>query len=245
MNWKSYLSMLLAVVVVIFLSLSSAQAETSDGWRMGMLTQGKTTGWFVKSVEGELNQGVDGVPLMPQTVSTDSKGNTTTTVNVINPWRFTWKVKDKVIGDYVGKYVVVKYHKDLMRNMLSEDTNRYVDEVYPIDKSPMPEMAGAASASRASKADGALIGRVVQVSRTGIAVKTWEATIQVGTSGGQYKFMTLENEDVYKACVEALKRAKLVQIKYAKLGIANAMSFANNDFRILEVIAADKVDNGL
>lgn len=224
-------------VISIILSLviySFSSAEVSDGYRMGMITNVQSTGWFVKSIEGELLMGVDGVPLKETFTSTDSKGNTTTHTNIINPWSFTYKGNIPMISAQVGQYLVVHYTKSFIRNPFAEDTAYSVDLYEPIDMSPIEDSISVPG-FLSSKAEGALVGRIVQASYHGLAIKTYEATIQVGVGGGQYKFMTIGNEDVYKYSIEVLKRAKLVKIYYEKLGIMNIGSFSNNDYRIIKI----------
>lgn len=212
-----------------------ALAEVSDGWRMGLVVDGKESGWVSKSFEGELNMGVDGMPMTITRRRVDGKGKTRTVEDVVNPWRFT-SGKAGNPAPWVGKYVFVKYTRKFLRNPLAADTHYDVTEIHDILDTPMPSDSSATDGSkRVAKADGALVGRIVQASRHGLAVKTLELTVQVGNGGGQYKFMSCADDAVYDFAVEALKRAKMVRISYEKLGIMSIGSFANTDFRITRI----------
>lgn len=220
--------------IFIFVFPIVSFANVSEGYRMGRLVETRETGWFVKSRESLLMMGIDGQPMKVETKSTDSKGKTTYRTNIINPWKFTSKLNG--IGTFIGDYVWVEYTKSYFRNVLIEDTPYDVTAISKINDKFSGELSSVEAKNyRPAKAEGALICRLVQTSKTGVAVKTYEATVQVGGTGGDYRFMTIEDEDIYKFSIDALKSGALVKVIYEKLGIGSIGSFSNTDYRITKI----------
>lgn len=221
-------------VAFIFIFPIVSIANVSEGYRMGRLVESKETGWFIKSRESLLMMGIDGQPMKEETTITNSDGKSSKVVNIINPWKFTSKLEN--IQLFIGDYVWTQYNKKFIKNILVEDTPYDVIDIQKVDKGIQKDLESVEVKNfRPIKAEGALVCRIVQASKTGIAVKTFEATVQVGGTGGDYRFMTIEDNDIYDFAVKTLKAGALVKVIYEKLGITSIGSFSNTDYRIIKI----------
>lgn len=228
------------VAVLLSLSLvSTCYAEYSSGYRMGLLQRYQESGWINKSGEGELNMGNEGIPLIE--TYKDSKGKIHK--NYINPWRFSDENFNPSTNQFIGEYVWIEYENKYINNPFAADTSYRSKQIHSVDPSLLDGISSSEDEGydATAKSTGIQLGRIVQASKTGLAIKTYEITVQCGTSGNQYKFMTVTHEKVYNFCVLALKAGKLVKVYYDNRGILAGLDIGSNTkYRVFKVEVSGK-----
>lgn len=227
-----------ACFIISCMHTAYAVGEKSVGYRMGMLTRYQNSGYIIKSGEGELNMGNEGMPL----IETYKDASGKTQKNYINPWRFSHEKFDETYLSYIGSYVWIEYTKKMAQIVPSTDTLYRATDIGYIEKSDMPK-SYMSDKLNYSKSTGIQVGRVVQISETGYMVKSYEATIQCGMSGNQYKFMSLEDEKLYEYLVRSLKEGRLMKIYYDTKGIERVIDFVHNTKYM--IYGAEIVENSL
>ena len=211
----SFLKTCMVALLILLCSstfVSAGLGDKSDGYRMGRLDKVSSKGYISKSIEGQLLMGRESTPYVKE--SRNKEGKVTKTI--INPWYFSASdaMRPK-LEEAAGNYVVVEYRESMLRNPFAQDTNYEATAVYPVTKKldftkveiPKPS---------ALKSDGIRVGRIVKASLKGIAIKTWEVMVQMGSSGAQFKHMTITDQKLFDAAVKALKAGKEVKIYYVE-----------------------------
>ncbi len=237
------LKVFLTVFLMQLLLISVAFAEVSTGFRMGILTDVKTTGLVMKSSECTLSMGVDGEPLVSTiTVPSGADGKRTEYTNTINPWKFTYRGPIPV-GNLVGQYMVVSYKHNYLKSWVSETTDYVADTMKALDSTPMKKVGITSKQYDSSQDYKSLDGLIVQASYRGKKDKLYEATVQVGLGGNDYRFMSFIDEDTYNFGVETLKRGVRVRIIYGEVLTAITDLTANTPYRIVQLECID--NNGV
>lgn len=224
---SSVIGIMAAAFLTVCFSVNPVNAvgEKSTGYRMGMLTRYQNSGYIIKSGEGELNMGNEGTPL----IETYKNSNGDTEKNYINPWRFSQKEFNENYLEYIGSYVWIEYTRDVARIIPVVDTPYRAVNIEHVKKTTDMPQKYISEKLNYSKSNGVQIGRIVQISETGLMVKSYEVTVQCGNSGNQYKFMSVVEDDaLYEYLVRALKEGRLMKIYYDTKGIERVVDFAHN-----------------
>ena len=192
---------------------SAGFGSFSEGYRVGQITKFSVKGLMTKSGEGQMLVGRESSPY----IKTYSCGDSTCQKR-INPWHFSASMnKAKQIQAKAGEYAIIKYNQAQVRNALKYDTDYMVESVMDIKRNVQPPNCTASNLPEASKSDGVRVGRLTKVSNKGHLNKTYEAQMQVGNSGSQFKNFTLYDKAMFDCAVSVLMTAKKVKIYYTEM----------------------------
>lgn len=192
----------------------------SQGYRMGQLSKFSVKGIAVKSGEGQLLMGREGTPYV--IVSTDSEGNETK--KTINPWYFSApSSKQNEVSQYAGEYVWVSYNQAHIQNPLQYDTDYLLTSIQPVSRE-YPDVSCEMEEPSGAKSDGFRVGRIVKISQKGTVAKSFEAMIQIGNAGNQFKNMSVESAEMFNCAVSFLKSGMKVKIFYNESLLRNPLN---------------------
>lgn len=164
-----------------------------------------------------------------------------------NPWSFSF-----FDDSYYKKYlhftygpVLIYYRTPLLTaKELFSKTDNYllnmwkVNPSIPLQKS-MSTDEGIFNTTTFTPEKGIIQGRVVSASVESIFLKTYEVTIQLETSGNDFRRMSVSDSDLFNYIVRCMLSGRLLEIEYIKLmAVLRPLSDLrgySTDFRIVKV----------
>jgi hypothetical protein len=204
---------------------SYASATYSHGWRMGLLYKlSEKSNWtrlFVRDTgEGEVMLGVNSA--RAEWRGGDGQAQ-------FNPWAFSATVEQarRYVG-MEGRMVAVEYRQVIDRwHGWKGDTAYRLVQIMPLEPRLGPA-AGVEVKRHGMRSAGRRIGRLVKVTRKGIAAKSWEVTVQEASGGNNFLEMSLLDDEIYDAAVEYLRSGKLLSISYIESLVRNPLNRDTN-----------------
>ena len=190
----------------------------SQGLRVGQLTKFSVKGIINKSGEGQLLMGYEGAPYIIKNSEGDIK-------EVVNPWYFSADEKFyEKMKKYYGKYVVIEYRQARIHNPLFRDTDYNVTAIYPVSDKYLPREDSIWVKGSGSKSEGFRTGRFVKLSFKGTIGKSFEAILQQGNSGNQFKHLSIKDKEIYNYAVKVAKTMKKVRVDYKESILFNPLT---------------------
>jgi len=205
---------------------SYAAATYSHGWRMGVLfkysEKSNLKRLFLRSTgEGQVMLGLNS----SQASWTGSDGQ-----QQENPWAFSSTLEQvQQFGGLEGRTVAVEYHQIMHRwHAWKGDTDYRLVQMQPIDPT-LADAAGVEVKRRPGlRSTGRRVGRLVKVTRKGVALKTWEVTVQAADGGNSFLDMSMLDDEIYEAAIAYLRSGRLLNIGYIETLVRNPLSRDTN-----------------
>jgi len=202
-----------------------ASATYSHGWRMGLLYKlSEKSNWtrlFLRDTgEGEVMLGVNSA--RAEWRGGDGRAQ-------FNPWAFSASLEQArhYLG-LEGRMVAVEYRQVIDRwHGWKGDTAYRLVQMAPVE----PHLGAAAGVEvkrRGLRSEGRRIGRLVKVTRKGIATKSWEVTVQEASGGNTFLEMSLLDDEIFDAAVGYLRSGKLLSISYIESLVRNPLNRDTN-----------------
>jgi len=205
---------------------SYATATYSHGWRMGVLfkysEKSNLKRLFLRNTgEGEVMLGLNSS--RASWMGADGQEQE-------NPWAFsstTAQVEE--FGGLEGRTVAVEYRQIMHRwHAWKGDTDYRLVRMQAVDPS-LADPAGVEVKRRPGlRSTGRRVGRLVKVTRKGVAVKSWEVTIQAADGGNSFLEMSMLDDEIYEAAIDYLRSGRLLNIGYIETLIRNPLNRDTN-----------------
>jgi hypothetical protein len=198
-----------------------AGATYSHGWRMGVLykfsEKSNMKRLYIRSTgEGDVMLGANSS--RAEWVGADSQPES-------NPWSFSGS-QDQVAqySGLDGRMVAIEYRQVMHRyHAWRGDTDYRLVQILPVDPKLGPDGGFEISGHGGMRSAGKRIGRLVKVTRKGLAVKTWEVTVQEGAGGNNFVEMSILDDEMFAAAETYLKSGRLLSITYAESIVRNPL----------------------
>lgn len=195
----------------------------SEGWRMGRLTKfSARSSWrrfyLVATGEGELALGNDSADA--EWVGADGERQA-------NPWIFSAsRGFYDAHRELIGRPVAVRYRQVMHRvTSFGGDTDYRAQEIVPLSG----EAVGLCAAEgRGLRSSGERLGRLVKVVEKGSLAKSWECTIQEGTSGNRFTEMSILSREMHDCAQAYLRAGQLAVVGYRESVVRNPLNRDTN-----------------
>jgi hypothetical protein len=203
-----------------------AASTYSHGWRMGLLFKlSEKSTWrrlYIRSTgEGDLMLGAGS----SRAEWAGADGQTQT-----NPWSFS-ATRDQAeqYQGLEGRMVAVEYRQIMHRyHAWQGDTDYRVVQIVPVDPKLGVEEGFSIAGRGGLRSAGRRVGRLVKVTRKGIAAKSWEVTLQEGAGGNNFLEMSILHDDMFEAAETYLRSGRLLSIAYAESVVRNPIARDTN-----------------
>lgn len=137
-----------------------------------------------------------------------------------NPWQFCFdEDRYEEIEAFIGRNVVLEFKTPKSNALLSCSAINELLTIYPVVKNQTLEqkqLIGRILSTDPEISRGVEFGRIANVIENRRLIRSYFMTIQIGSSGNQFRHFVMDDPDLFDFAINCLKTATMVRVHYSE-----------------------------